>query len=77
MLLTSQTQILETYNNIAASAQQAGMISMNLNIANVIAGVFVATGQDIACVHESSLGNLFIEPWEDGIYCSMTLSNLV
>lgn len=77
VLLTSQAQILEAYNNIAASAQQAGMISMNLNIANVIAGVFVATGQDIACVHESSLGNLFIEPWEDGIYCSMTLSNLV
>ena len=35
-----------------------GMIGYNINIANVIAAMFTACGQDIACVHESSLGHL-------------------
>ena len=33
------------------------MIGYNINVANVVAAMFTATGQDIACVHESSLGS--------------------
>jgi NADP-dependent 3-hydroxy-3-methylglutaryl-CoA reductase len=38
------------------SAHQIGMMGSNINFSNVVAGVFTATGQDIACVHESAGG---------------------
>lgn len=59
-----------------------GMHGMNINVANVIAGIFAATGQDIACVHESSLGQLHFELRNDtargpGLYASLILPTLV
>lgn len=77
VLKVSKEKILKSYHDIALGANQCGMIGMNINISNVIAAIFTATGQDIACVHESSLGQLFIEPVKSGIYCSMTLTNLM
>jgi hydroxymethylglutaryl-CoA reductase (NADPH) len=58
-------------------ACQTGMIGYNVNTANVIAAVFAATGQDIACVHESSVAQLHIQSVEGGLYASMLLPSLV
>ena len=58
-------------------ATQAGMVGYNINFANVIAAVFTATGQDIACVHESSVGQLHVQAKKDGLYASVLLPNLV
>lgn len=54
-----------------------GSIGLNANLANIIAALFTATGQDIACVHESSLGQLSFEPDDNGIYASLLLPCLV
>lgn len=56
---------------------EAGMIGCNVNIANVITAIFVATGQDIACAHESSIGNLYLEKTADGVYTSLTIPSLI
>jgi hypothetical protein len=53
------------------------MISHNITVANVIAAIFTATGQDIACVHESSLGELELRPAGDGVRARVTLPGLV
>ncbi len=58
-------------------ATQAGMMGYNINFANVIAAVFTATGQDIACVHESSVGQIHVQARKDGLYASVLLPNLV
>ena len=58
-------------------AKQEGMIGYNINVANAIAAIFVATGQDIASVHESSLGILSVEKKEGGIQLSLKLPSLV
>ena len=58
-------------------ACQTGMIGYNLNTANVIAAVFAATGQDIACVHESSVAQLHLQTVEGGLYASINLPALV
>jgi NADP-dependent 3-hydroxy-3-methylglutaryl-CoA reductase len=58
-------------------ACQTGMIGYNINTANVIAASFAATGQDIACVHESSVSQLHVQPMEGGLYASMLLPSLV
>ena len=56
----------------------AGMVGININVANVIGAMFTALGQDIACVHESSLAQLHIELTDDNnAYCTLTLPSLV
>jgi thiamine kinase-like enzyme len=58
-------------------AMQIGMVGQNANCANVIAGIFTATGQDIASVHESSLGILKLLPERGGVSLSLLLPSLV
>ena len=60
-----------------AAAVHSGMVGYNGNIANVIAAIFTATGQDIACVHECSVGELYMETVDNGVYASMTLPSLI
>ena len=54
-----------------------GVHGLNINAANVIAALFTATGQDIACVHESSTAQLHFERRPEGLYVSILLPNLV
>lgn len=61
----------------AAFGMQAGTVGWNINVANVLAAMFTATGQDIACVHESSVAMLYVQPVDDGIYASIVLPSLV
>jgi hydroxymethylglutaryl-CoA reductase (NADPH) len=58
-------------------ATAGGMVGYNVNTSNVIAGVFTATGQDIACVHEASASLLQWELRPDGIRLEMILPSLI
>ena len=40
----------------------SGVIGFNINVANILAAVFIATGQDVACVSESVACQFFIAP---------------
>jgi hydroxymethylglutaryl-CoA reductase len=53
------------------------MIGHNVNVANVVAGAFIATGQDVACVHESSLAQLTMQAGPSGLHVSMTPPSLI
>ena len=55
----------------------AGSISFNAHFANIIAAIFIATGQDVAQVVESSIGYTYAEVTEGGdLYISVTLPSL-
>ena len=56
---------------------KTGMLGFNIDVANVIAAIFTSTGQDIACVHESSTGQLNIQREEKGVYVSILLPSLI
>lgn len=63
-------------------AKKLGMVTFNLNVANAIAGIFAATGQDLASIHESSSAMMEMEPlgseiYPEGIRLSLILPNLV
>ncbi|MFC1744478.1 hydroxymethylglutaryl-CoA reductase [Candidatus Riflebacteria bacterium] len=58
-------------------ATATGQIGNTANFANVIAGIFTACGQDIACVHESSSGQLFFEATDEGFYMGCRIPNIV
>lgn len=58
--------------------QQCGF---NVNVSNTLAAIFTATGQDIACVHESSMARVdFLKRHnhpEGGVKISMYIPSLV
>lgn len=77
VLKTNSETMIETHlqKNLIGS-NLAGSFSQNAHVANVLAGVFLATGQDPAHVVEGSRAFLAVEPEADGIYASLTLPNL-
>jgi NADP-dependent 3-hydroxy-3-methylglutaryl-CoA reductase len=77
MLKVSAEQLHWAYQRSMEAALQVGMIGHNVNVANVVAGAFIATGQDVACVHESSLAQLTMQAAPGGLQVSMTLPSLI
>ncbi|MGC8606797.1 MAG: hydroxymethylglutaryl-CoA reductase (NADPH) [Vulcanisaeta sp.] len=62
--------------NLLGSAL-AHSYGFNAHFANIIAAIFIATGQDVAQVVESSMGITWIEPLDNGdLYVSVTLPSL-
>ncbi len=78
VLKVKPRQLFDAYNHFVGGSIAAGMVGININIANVIGAMFTATGQDIACVHESAIGHLHMELTEDDtIYATLMLPSLV
>ncbi len=61
--------------NLLGSAR-AGSLGFNAHIANIIAAIFIATGQDVAQVVESSMGYTWTEIRNGDLYISVTLPSL-
>jgi hydroxymethylglutaryl-CoA reductase (NADPH) len=55
----------------------SGTIGVQGHYANGLAAVYLACGQDVACVAESAVGVTRFELTEGGLYASVTLPNLV
>jgi hydroxymethylglutaryl-CoA reductase (NADPH) len=56
----------------------SGTIGMQGHYANCLAAVYLATGQDVACVSESSVGVTRLELDDNGdLYASVSLPNLI
>lgn len=77
ILRTTSDRIVECYNPSVAVTRMDGMMGYNINVANAIASLFVATGQDLASIHESSTAILSVEKTGDGLYLSLNLPSLV
>ncbi len=77
VLKVTPGQLVDTHRVALAGSIHSGMIGYNINVANVVAAMFAALGQDIACVHESSLAQLNIQDSEDGIYASLVMPSLI
>jgi NADP-dependent 3-hydroxy-3-methylglutaryl-CoA reductase len=70
-------ELLAAHAIVLGGSERARMVGHNVNVANVVAGVFAATGQDVASVHESALGELSIEPAPGGVRARLVLPGLV
>ncbi|MDJ1505909.1 phosphotransferase [Xanthocytophaga agilis] len=77
VLRTTSQDIVNCFTPSVALANNDNMFSYNINVANTIAAIFAATGQDLGCVHESSVGMLHLEKTDDGLYISLVLPTLV
>jgi NADP-dependent 3-hydroxy-3-methylglutaryl-CoA reductase len=74
---TTAKDMARSWQECSVAAAQIGMVGSNCNFANVIAGLFTATGQDIASVHESSAGILQMKERDGDLYVSLSLPSLV
>ena len=81
-VLKSTPEALERYyENATLAAMQAGALGITGHYANGLAAIFMACGQDVACVAEATVGvNRFeVTPTKVGgdLYVSVTLPNLI
>ncbi|MHA7059883.1 phosphotransferase [Aquimarina sp. M1] len=77
VLRTTSDKLMECYVPSVTLTKIDGMFGYNINVANTIAAVFAATGQDLGSLHESSVGMLHLEKKEDKLIISLTLPTLV
>ena len=70
---------MERYYRMAAVAcSMAGTFGTQGHFANGLAGLYLACGQDVACVAESAIGHTRFEVLTGGdLYCSVTLPGVM
>jgi len=77
-LRTSPERIAEHWRLSFIGGVHTGSIGVSGHIANGIAALFLACGQDVACVSEASVGVTRMELTDSGdLYCAVTLPNLI
>ena len=81
VLKTTPEALERYYENATLAAMQAGALGITGHYANGLAAIFLACGQDVACVAEATVGvNRFeVTPTKVGgdLYLSVTLPNLI
>jgi hydroxymethylglutaryl-CoA reductase (NADPH) len=76
-LRTTPERMCEYWRVSFVAGVQQGSIGVSGHIANGIAALFLATGQDVACVSEASVGITRMEMSGDDLYVALTLPNLI
>ena len=69
-------QLAQVWQSTVMGHLQAGAIGYNGHFANGLAAIFIATGQDVANVVNSSCGIMSMEACPEGVYASVTLTAL-
>jgi hydroxymethylglutaryl-CoA reductase (NADPH) len=75
---TDADGMVRCWEQATSGALQMGAIGLQGNVANAIAALFIACGQDVACVSEAVTAITRIERLGSGdLYASVTLPNLI
>jgi len=77
VLRTTSDKLIKCYEHSKKLTSKDGMVGYNINVANAIAAIFVATGQDLASIHESGVGIFELTKNNGGLHLKLTLPNLV
>jgi hydroxymethylglutaryl-CoA reductase (NADPH) len=70
-----RVEVVNTLKNVLGS-KHAGAIGNNAHHANMLAAVFIATGQDLAHVSEASIGTTFAERQGEDLFFEVYLPDL-
>jgi hypothetical protein len=77
VLKVSPQRVHQGVLDLRDAAAAVGTVGGNACVSNVLAGIFTATGQDIACVHESSVALLQSRLVDGGVRLHLSLPSLV
>jgi hydroxymethylglutaryl-CoA reductase (NADPH) len=76
--LHTTAEAMLDYGRVAnLGALLSGQLGAQAHYANGLAAFYIATGQDAACVAESAVGFTRMEPHAQGLFCSVTLPNIL
>jgi len=77
-LRCSPVNMVQYWQSSTIGVIQSGSIGAQGHVANGLTALFIATGQDVACVSEAAVGitRMELTP-EGGVYVSVTLPNLI
>ncbi len=76
--LGTTVQAMLDYGQIAnLGSHLSGQLGAQAHFANGLAALYIATGQDAACVAESAMGITRMEPRGDDLFCSVTMPNIL
>lgn len=77
-LRCSPANMVQYWQSSTIGVIQSGSIGAQGHVANGLTALFIATGQDVACVSEAAVGitRMELTP-EGGVYVSVTLPNLI
>jgi len=77
-LHTSPERMVDYWRMSFVGGAQSGSIGVNGHVANGLAALFIACGQDVACVSEASVGVTRMEVSENGgLWVGIDLPNLI
>jgi hydroxymethylglutaryl-CoA reductase (NADPH) len=76
-LRTSVDCLLDYARVAELGAKLSGQLGAQGHYANGLAALYIATGQDAACVSESAVGFTRMERRRDGLFVSVTLPNIL
>lgn len=77
-LHTTARRMLDYWRMSALGGVMTGSIGVHGHYANGLAALFIACGQDAACVAEAAVGVTRFEPRDDGsLYAAVTLPNMI
>ncbi len=77
-LKTTASRLMDYYQTAVVGGVMSGNIGLQGHYANAMAALFIACGQDAACVAESAVGVTRMERIDgDCLYASVTLPNLI
>ena len=68
--------LYESFNYFPIVSAMAGTKGNGLHISNALTSIYLATGQDTACVAENSLGHFNVDKKDDGLIFRLTLPSL-
>ena len=78
VLRTTPESMLNYWKTSILNGVQSGSIGVNGHFANGLAAIFLACGQDVACVAEASVGTTRFDITDNGdLYTCVTLPNLI
>lgn len=77
VLRTSAKEYADGWTKCTHGAQIAGVVGMNMHVANALAAIYLATGQDVACVAENSVAVMTCEVRnETDLYATLTMPSI-
>ena len=77
-LHTTPKHMVDCWRMSALGGVMSGTMGIQAHYANSLAAMFIACGQDAACVAEAAVGITRFELCDDGaLYCCVTLPNLI
>lgn len=78
VLKTSAAKIYKFWKTGTLAALQAGAVGNHGHISNALTAIFLACGQDVACVAEAAVGIVRLDVRSNGdLYASLTLPGLI